>query len=378
MSDNSIVDKLNVAHRIDINTTHDCIERAIRDGKLDLEFSALPGPTEATLLDLINTYPPKKILERLDKYVIKQGEAKKEAALITYYHMQKIANANKLNLPSQSLFMVGPTGCGKTEIWRAIQKIIPDIKIKIVDGSRITPEGWKGQYKVNDIIAEFEDANYTGILVVDEFDKVVAGNKTRPEDILYSNTIQSAFLKILEGDTVSIVSENSPCSSFDEVSTENLTVVFLGAFSNLRTEKRNSSKSIGFMESVEATNKPLCTDDLIKYGVMPELAGRITSIVELSPLDREDYNSIISSPYGEVRELVLLLNDLRVQKTDEVLPKSIIDSAIEDAIKLNTGARGAVKGVERYLMGQLMDVDPEDIKASSYNRLVDAYMTQEE
>lgn len=268
---------------------------------------------------------PKKIYGYLDKNVWKQDAAKRDAAIIAYNTLFRKVKENAM--------FIGPTGCGKTHIWRCLQKLFPN-KIEIVDGSNITNDGWKGDKKWNSLLQS--PIFYEGeraILVIDEADKMLAPKYSNSENV--SQSVAAEGLKLMEGIVVDIKSG----SVNYQVDTSKISFVLCGAFSNKADEiaKNNSGSSIGFgavLHAAKAYDRPLTPQDLIEYGVMPEFIGRIQRIVNLQSMAMEDYYKIVGSGCGPVHHI-------QEQYRIEIrLTKSRRRELAEDAFQSGLGIRG--------------------------------------
>lgn len=232
-------------------------------------------------------WSPKKIEEWIHTSggIIGQDEAVKAAAMIVYNHYE--------GRPSVSLF-VGPTGSGKTEIWRVLQREYGSQNIVIVDASTLTAEGWKGNNKLSTVFLTMNsDARRNRvILVLDEADKIIepvyGSSGTN-----YSEIIQSQLLRLCDHDMLFFgCGDGSGSVKPLSVDCSNVSVVLLGAFSKLYEQKAMSQKRIGFAcgqagHASEALPE-ITTEDLIAYGMRAELAGRINRIVCLHPLSVRD------------------------------------------------------------------------------------------
>lgn len=226
---------------------------------------------------------PKAIYSFLDKHVYAQEEAKKAASMLLWGHMK----GNKSNI----LFM-GPTGCGKTEIFRQLKKLYDDIYI--VDASAITEDGWKGNYKIADIfrnigtVAKAERA----IIVMDEADKFFEPTtNSSGENVSYSK--QNELLKIIEGEEYHLKDA--------VINTSNISWVFLGSFESLLEAKKERPNGLGFGGNVDRSQvsytDSFSSEDLVKYaGVRNEIAGRIERIVQLAPMDADSLYQILTDP----------------------------------------------------------------------------------
>ena len=206
-------------------------------------------------------YPPQEIKDYLDKYIYSQEEAKEAASMLLWEQLQGIKS---------NMVFIGPTGCGKTEIFRQLKKAYPDIYI--VDASSITQDGWKGNFKIDDIfrrIGSIESAERS-IIVMDEADKYFEPQiNSGGENVSYSK--QSELLKLIEGEELHI--------DGSVIDTSKISWVFLGSFELMLEGKRHVSNDVGFGGNVEKNQVSyidhFTSEDLVKYaGVRREIAGR--------------------------------------------------------------------------------------------------------
>lgn len=260
----------------------------------------------------VNVTSPHAIKAYLDRHVLGQDQAKKFAAMLYYLHTQKHM--------SQSIILAGPSGCGKTEIFRWLSKLQKH-KIIIYDISNISKEGFKGNKKFDSVFQNMTKANWqkkeieNAIIVFDEADKLF-----RP---MYAGTgdninlaIQYEMLAMIEGTTLELPERKE--GGYDKngdpwqitigglTKTHNVSFIFLGAFTELTQKKKVESytKTIGFgsdNDIAENTNEhiekvPIELDDLIEYGLCPELAGRIARVTLLDPLTENDMFTIVTDP----------------------------------------------------------------------------------
>lgn len=228
---------------------------------------------------------PQDIKQFLDNFVFSQEEAKKQAAMILWERNRDI---------KENALFIGPSGSGKTEIWRTLQKL--NNNIYIYDVSSITADGFTGNKKSYSVLEEMlasgmsvEDVEHS-IIVFDEFDKMCSPKITSGGEQLH-RTLQGEFLSMIEGTNVTV--------NFDKyskviINTSNISFVFLGAFEMLYKAKTDKPHTIGFgSENDVSERKEISIDDIIKFGIIPEIAGRITSITELNELKEEDFYKIL-------------------------------------------------------------------------------------
>ena len=237
---------------------------------------------------------PRKIYDFLNTRVWRQDAAKQAAAMVMYLCLR--------GLKSNAIF-VGPTGCGKTYIWRCLREIFPG-RIEIADGSNVTLDGWKGDKKWQDLL-RFPAAlsGEPAVLVVDEADKMLAPKFSNYENV--SHSVQSEGLTMLEGSRVTI--KDGPV--VHEVDTSKISFVLCGAFSSMAHDiaAQASQRHIGFgvtqNTATQPYDQPLDEQDLIDYGVMPEFLGRIQRIVNLQPMLMDDYYRMMEAPHGVLWQL---------------------------------------------------------------------------
>ncbi len=233
---------------------------------------------------------PKRIYGYLNRHVWKQEEAKKAASIIAW-------NCFERGIRSNAMF-IGPTGCGKSHIWRCLKKIFPD-RIEIVDGSNLTLDGWRGEKKWKTLLSSpiFRSGSYT-VLVIDEADKMLMPKFTASGENM-SHSIQSEGLTIMEGIPVEIKEGSIAC----RIDTKRISFVFCGAFSAKAADvaEKESGSRIGFgaaAKEVKAYDRHFTEEDMIAFGVMPEFMGRIQRIVSLEAMTVDDYFRMTDSSCG--------------------------------------------------------------------------------
>lgn len=290
-------------------------------------------------------WTPQMIYEYLDENVYRQENAKKAAAIMLYNHLKG---------RRRNMILAGPTGCGKTEIWRSLQKRFPFIKI--VNGPQIACDGWKGSYHMKDIFVEEPAEKAKKMLVViDEADKLFELS-IGAAGVDYARKIQNEFLKIMDGDKVEFVSEGNDAKK-TTVDCSNVSFVFCGSFETLLQNREDKPATIGFFQNTapDEEAESITIEDLVEYGnVRREIAGRIQQIVALNALTVDDFEHILNSrkQMSPIRQLEkLYMVNLSVDdKTKRILA--------EKAATKNLGCRYMRSQIQSMLDEKMFD-DPD-------------------
>lgn len=239
-------------------------------------------------------WTPHSIYDHLSQHIYGQEAAKRAVSMLVYHHLRG---------NSRNIVMAGATGCGKTEIWRALSKEIGCIRI--INGPQICGDGWKGSFRLSDIFTN-EQEHMAGrlIIVIDEADKMCepafasGGNDT-------SMIVQNELLKLMDGDTLTFVNERDR-NERTVVDCSGISIVLCGSFERMLQAKSESSGSIGFGQSERKDSRiSECTEeDLVKYAnIRREIAGRISRIVTLDTLDAGDFEAILQSPASPIQKI---------------------------------------------------------------------------
>ncbi|MBR6689112.1 MAG: ATP-dependent Clp protease ATP-binding subunit ClpX [Clostridia bacterium] len=355
-------------------------------GEEELEMQAKKSASEENksasltskkeLIENTDLPTPEQIKKILDEYVVGQDAAKKVLAVSVYNHYKRIRNLDKIDdveIQKSNILLLGPTGCGKTLLAQTLAKVLR-VPFAIADATTLTEAGYVGEDVENILLRLIQAADYDiskaekGIIYIDELDKITrkSENPSITRDVS-GEGVQQALLKIIEGTTANVPPQGGrkhPQQEYLKIDTTNILFICGGAFEGLDKiiEARVGEKSMGFGSKLEDKKdidygtifSKVLPNDIIKFGLIPELVGRLPIITSLSQLDEKALVDILTKPKNSILKQYKKL--LKMDNVELDFKKEALEEIVSLAIERKTGARGLRAILEEVMLNAMYDI----------------------
>ncbi|MCQ2542968.1 MAG: ATP-dependent Clp protease ATP-binding subunit ClpX [Lachnospiraceae bacterium] len=336
-----------------------------------------PGEKKVPIIKLEDIPAPHKLKAQLDEYVIGQEEAKKILSVAVYNHYKRVATdtMDEIEIEKSNILMLGPTGCGKTYLVKTLAKLL-NVPLAIADATALTEAGYIGddiESVVSKLLAAADndvDKAESGIIFVDEIDKLAKKPNSNHRDVS-GESVQQGMLKLLEGAEIEVpigATSKNAMVPMTTVNTRNILFICGGAFPDLEEViKARITKQAGIGFNSELKDKydkdktllhKVTTEDIKKYGMIPEFVGRLPIICPLDSLDEEALVKILKEPKNAILKQYQKL--LALDEVDLVFDDSALAAIARKASKRDTGARALRAIIEEFMLDIMYEIPKDD------------------